>query len=133
MHVHLNTPKIHFRCAVVAYLEHNYNMPHFLGEKFFKQSVAAFDNLLFLWRFSKTLSKQAPRLVDYFVFKLITKWYQTNSPRCLKYKSYVVEFEEWSSAYSHFVKVIKKLIKTCFNNFKVLATKIHVLLFLKLS
>ena len=52
--------------------------------------------LSFLWHFSKTLSKQVARRMDYFVLKLITKYDQTGDSRSLWYKLlfYVKEYPE---------------------------------------
>ena len=75
---------------------------------------------------------------EHFALTLISNWYQTGNPSCFHHKQLfdVEEFTEdrliknITPDYFHFVKMNK--IQPCFNNFKILTTKIYVLLVLKL-
>ena len=67
--------------AFIVHHGHHYSAPNF-GVKIFLNNSYRFlirrsNYLLLLWRFCKTLSKHVTRRVDYFVFKLITNYYQT--------------------------------------------------------
>ena len=95
--------------------------------------------LSFLWRFSNTHSKQVTRHVDQLVSRFIRNCYQTNNSRYLHYKQlscgtlgipkrHLIKGNNLL-IYIHFVKISERLIKTCFNNFKIVTTKIQVLLF----
>ena len=107
----LNITTVHLIFGVRIFLNNSWKL-------FIRRS----NYLLFLWRFSRTLSKQVMRRVDYFVSKLITNCYPTNNPRCLRYKWLCCGIWE-------FGKINESLTTIRFNNFEILTIKIHFLLF----
>ena len=83
-HTHQHASEIHFRWAVIMHFEHNYSAPRFYAKDFrycYWLLLRRNSFLLFLWSFSKTLSKQAllwhkvkaTRLLDYIIMIIMIK------------------------------------------------------------